>query len=244
MEGKEVRFGQAGTRHVRVGHDQHVDGVRRLLARLVHPVRRGRAAREHHAVRGHARRRGRRACTACWCSRSSRSSSRGSWSAARPSTSGKKIEPREMKLVSLYILLVPALVLVSHRRRTRDPVGARVDPQPRPARADRGALRVHVRRQQQRQRVRRPEREHDLLQHGDRLRDALRPLRARSCSRWRSPARSRRRSTCRRRSGRSRRHSVLFGGLLAGVILIVTALTYFPALSLGPIVEGLPDDRT
>ncbi len=33
--------------------------------------------------------------------------------------------------------------------------------------------------------------------------------------------------------------SVLFGGLLTGVILIVTALTYFPALSLGPIVEGL-----
>ena len=33
--------------------------------------------------------------------------------------------------------------------------------------------------------------------------------------------------------------SVLFGALLAGVILIVTALTYFPALSLGPLVEGL-----
>ncbi|HEY5860342.1 MAG TPA: potassium-transporting ATPase subunit KdpA, partial [Actinomycetota bacterium] len=33
--------------------------------------------------------------------------------------------------------------------------------------------------------------------------------------------------------------SPLFVGLLTGVILIVTALTYFPALSLGPIVEGL-----
>ena len=32
----------------------------------------------------------------------------------------------------------------------------------------------------------------------------------------------------------------LFAGLLAGVVLIVTALIYFPALSLGPIVEGLP----
>jgi potassium-transporting ATPase potassium-binding subunit len=31
----------------------------------------------------------------------------------------------------------------------------------------------------------------------------------------------------------------LFAALLTGVILIVTALTYFPALSLGPIVEGL-----
>ena len=32
----------------------------------------------------------------------------------------------------------------------------------------------------------------------------------------------------------------LFAGLLGGVTLIVTALVYFPALSLGPIVEGLP----
>jgi len=31
----------------------------------------------------------------------------------------------------------------------------------------------------------------------------------------------------------------LFVGLLIGVIVIVTALTFFPALSLGPIVEGL-----
>ena len=31
----------------------------------------------------------------------------------------------------------------------------------------------------------------------------------------------------------------LFGGLLTGVILVVTALTYFPALSLGPLAEGL-----
>ena len=34
-------------------------------------------------------------------------------------------------------------------------------------------------------------------------------------------------------------HGPLFVGLLAGVVLIVGALTYFPALSLGPIVEHL-----
>ena len=34
-------------------------------------------------------------------------------------------------------------------------------------------------------------------------------------------------------------HGPLFVGLLAGTILIVGALTYFPALSLGPIVEHL-----
>jgi K+-transporting ATPase ATPase A chain len=31
----------------------------------------------------------------------------------------------------------------------------------------------------------------------------------------------------------------LFGGLLIGVIVVVAGLTYFPALSLGPVVEGL-----
>ena len=34
----------------------------------------------------------------------------------------------------------------------------------------------------------------------------------------------------------------LFGGLLTGVILIVTALTYFPALSLGPLAEGFVEE--
>ena len=31
----------------------------------------------------------------------------------------------------------------------------------------------------------------------------------------------------------------LFGGLVAGVIVIVAGLTFFPALALGPIVEHL-----
>ncbi len=34
-------------------------------------------------------------------------------------------------------------------------------------------------------------------------------------------------------------HRTLFVGLLLGVVLIVVALTYFPALALGPIAEGL-----
>jgi K+-transporting ATPase ATPase A chain len=34
-------------------------------------------------------------------------------------------------------------------------------------------------------------------------------------------------------------HKPLFVGLLSGVILIVVGLTYFPALALGPIAEGL-----
>jgi K+-transporting ATPase ATPase A chain len=34
-------------------------------------------------------------------------------------------------------------------------------------------------------------------------------------------------------------HGPLFGGLLLGVIVIVTLLQYFPALALGPIAEHL-----
>jgi K+-transporting ATPase ATPase A chain len=35
-------------------------------------------------------------------------------------------------------------------------------------------------------------------------------------------------------------HGPLFVGMLVGVVLIVVALTYFPALALGPLAEGLP----
>ncbi|WP_457493502.1 potassium-transporting ATPase subunit KdpA, partial [Streptomyces sp. P5_D11] len=34
-------------------------------------------------------------------------------------------------------------------------------------------------------------------------------------------------------------HKPLFTGLLVGTILIVTGLTFFPALALGPLAEGL-----
>ncbi|MEV6792234.1 potassium-transporting ATPase subunit KdpA [Streptomyces sp. NPDC051320] len=39
--------------------------------------------------------------------------------------------------------------------------------------------------------------------------------------------------------GTLRTHTPLFAGLLTGSILIVTGLTYFPALALGPLAEGL-----
>ena len=34
-------------------------------------------------------------------------------------------------------------------------------------------------------------------------------------------------------------HTPLFVGMLVGVIVIMTGLTYFPALALGPIAEAL-----
>lgn len=40
-------------------------------------------------------------------------------------------------------------------------------------------------------------------------------------------------------AGTLRTHKPLFTGLLVGTILIITGLTYFPALALGPLAEGL-----
>ncbi|MFH8473733.1 potassium-transporting ATPase subunit KdpA [Streptomyces sp. NPDC018000] len=40
-------------------------------------------------------------------------------------------------------------------------------------------------------------------------------------------------------AGTLRTYKPLFSGLLVGVILIITGLTYFPALALGPLAEGL-----
>lgn len=42
-----------------------------------------------------------------------------------------------------------------------------------------------------------------------------------------------------RSEGTLRTHKPLFTGLLVGTILIITGLTYFPALALGPLAEGL-----
>ncbi|MGW4736534.1 potassium-transporting ATPase subunit KdpA, partial [Streptomyces shenzhenensis] len=39
--------------------------------------------------------------------------------------------------------------------------------------------------------------------------------------------------------GTLRTEKPLFAGLLVGAILIITGLTYFPALALGPLAEGL-----
>ena len=56
---------------------------------------------------------------------------------------------------------------------------------------------------------------------------------------WPLPAIWRRRNMFRRRSGRFPVTTPLFTVLLVGVIVIVGALTFFPALSLGPILEHL-----
>ena len=93
-----------------------------------------------------------------------------------PEYLGKKIEAREMKAAMLYVLVFPA----AHPRirRVGGGVGLRAElaQQRRTTRPERDPLRVHQRHRQQRLGVRRPEREHALLQHDAGARDAGRPL--------------------------------------------------------------------
>ena len=106
-----------GQRRVRRRHHRHVDRRGERVARLVDAVRRRRRPREHHARR--------RSIPAAWASglygilvlAVVAVFIAGLMVGRTPEYLGKKIEPREMKLVSLYILLVPAIVLLLDRRR-------------------------------------------------------------------------------------------------------------------------------
>ena len=96
-----------------------------------------------------------------------------------PEFLGKKVEAREMKLASLALAVASAGDPRGHRRRLlrlgddrRSRHGARLAEEPRPARLLRDALRVHLRRRQQRLRVRGAGRQHAVLEHLDRAGDA------------------------------------------------------------------------
>ena len=89
-----------------------------------------------------------------------------------PEYLGKKIEAFEMKMASVAILVPPLVVLVGTAIAVLLPAGTRGPRQSRRARLLRDPLRVLVRRQQQRQRLRGAEREHAVLQHRPRARDA------------------------------------------------------------------------
>ena len=91
-----------------------------------------------------------------------------------PEYLGKKIEAYEMKMASLVILIPPLVVLVGTAIAVSGPGleymcrrGSERQPeQSRRARLLGSAVRVFVGRQQQRQRVRRPDGQRAVLQHG------------------------------------------------------------------------------
>ena len=155
-----------------------------------------------------------------------------------PEYVGKKIEASEVKMAMLAILILPLMYPRLDRGRGGLSDRRRVDGQCRPARLHRGALRLHLADRQQRLGLRRPDRQHPVLQPHRRDRDAGRPLLDdRSGDGDRRLAR--RQEIRAGVGGHVPDHGGLFVGLLVGVILIVGGLTFFPALALGPIVEHL-----
>ena len=126
-----------------------------------------------------------------------------------PEYLGKKVESREVRMVMLYVLVFPLVILALTGALGGAAGRAQGSQQRRPARPHRDPVRLHLDAGQQRQRLRRPDRHHLLLQHAVRLRDADRPLRhagadagarraswPRSASRRSRPARSRSRRRC------------------------------------------------
>ena len=81
-----------------------------------------------------------------------------------PEYLGKKIETREIKFAMLYVLIFPLVILGFTAWSAVKPGGRRDAEQRRAARALGDPLRLHQRRRQQRLGVRRPGREHPLVQ--------------------------------------------------------------------------------
>ena len=169
-----------------------------------------------------------------------------------PEYLGKKIEAREIKLTVLGLLITPLSALFSTALAVASKAGRAsiFSPGP-PAGLLRELLRLPLPGEQQRLGVRRLHRLHPAQRRQPRrprdhvrgpprrLHDDVRALRA-------DPVRARRRRRARgqadqprRASGTMRTDNATFVVLLIGVIILVGALTFFPALLLGPIVQGL-----
>ncbi len=161
-----------------------------------------------------------------------------------PEYLGKKIEAYEMKMASLVILIPPARGPDRHgHRRGHAPAARRRSPNPGRPRLQRDPLRVLLGREQQRQRLRRPQRQHAVLQHARSAWRCSSPATGWRCRRWPSRASLARKKTVPAGAGTLPTHTPLFVGLLVGVVILVGALTFVPALALGPIVEHLDPGR-
>ena len=170
-----------------------------------------------------------------------------------PEYLGKKIEAREIKLVIARRRCSRRWsVLVTTRSRSATKYGAPSICRVRPAGLLRDPLRLHVAGQQQRLGVRRLHRLRPaqrpatsaptaitLRRPARRPDDAVRALRRRSSSCSPSPARWSASGSRPPGLGTMRTDTPTFVVLLIGVIVLVGALTFFPALLLGPVVQGL-----
>ena len=169
-----------------------------------------------------------------------------------PEYLGKKVEAREVKLVLVGVLVVPLLVLVATALATATDYGTKSIFNPGPAWLRGDAVRLHLAGQQQRLRVRGlhglhpAERARQRRRRHDHVRRtcwaAARCSWAASCRCWRRspwPARWPASASRPLGAGTFRTDTPTFVFLLVFVIIVVAALTFFPALLLGPIVEAL-----
>ena len=121
-----------------------------------------------------------------------------------PEYLGKKLEAKEVKMAMLAILILPLSILGFTALAVVLPAGLAGLANAGPHGFSEIAVRLHVGHRQQRQRLRRPDRQHAVLEHHTRPRDVDRPLPDRSsrCSRW--PVRWCARRSCRSRPAPSR----------------------------------------
>ena len=143
-----------------------------------------------------------------------------------PEYLGKKIEAFEMKMASIAILVPPLAGAVRHGARRDGRRRARPASPTRPSTASpRSSTRSRRPSNNNGSAFAGPVRQHAVLQHGARHLHAVRALLARRSRCSRSPARSPRRSACRRRPGTLPTHTPLFVFVLIGTVLLVGALT-------------------
>ncbi len=157
-----------------------------------------------------------------------------------PEYLGKKIEAYDVKMSMLYVLIFPLIILTLTAIFVLSPnIGLSALSQSRAARADRDSLRLHLRRGQQRLGLCRAECQHLVVQRGAGLGHAQRtpPDDDSGAGPGRQPGPEEERAAVARNLPGE--YGILFTLLLVGVIVILGALTFFPALSLGPILEHL-----
>ena len=121
-----------------------------------------------------------------------------------PEYLGKKIEAKEVKMAMLAILILPLSILGFTALAAVVAGGPRGARQCRAARLQRDPLRLHLGDRQQRQRLRRAQRQHAVLQHDARHRDVHRPLPDDRADAGHRRARWPRRRSCRPRPAPSR----------------------------------------
>ena len=165
-----------------------------------------------------------------------------------PEYLGKKIQQKEVKMAMLPILATSFLILVFTAVSVVVPFakdsywnppgpGDREPEQRRPARLQRDAVRL-LERARRTTAARSPASTSTRL--GTTSRSAWRCCSGGSCSScpfWLSRAAWRPRRGCPSSSGTLPTHGPLFVGLLVATVIVVGALTFFPALALGPMVE-------